>query len=143
MEPSQNCLDLIKRFEGCELEAYLCPAGIWTIGVGHTGPEVKQGMKISQSIADALLLKDLTHAADAVERAVKVELTQGQFDALVSFVFNVGRAAFESSTLLKKINGGDFLGAALEFPKWCHGGGKILDGLVKRRTAEQALFQLG
>lgn len=143
MTPSQNCIELVKRFEGCKLEAYLCPAGVWTIGAGHTGPEVKQGMKISQGIADALLLKDLTHAADAVERAVKVELTQGQFDALVSFVFNVGKTAFETSTMLKKINGGDFLGAAMEFPKWCNGGGKKLEGLVRRRAAEQAMFELG
>lgn len=146
MTPSQNCLDLIKRFEGCRLEAYPDPGtggDPWTIGVGHTGPEVRQGMKISQGIADALLLKDLTHAQDAVERSVTVPLTQSQFDALCSFVFNVGADAFKKSTLLKKLNAGDYLNACRQFNAWTHAAGQELPGLVKRRAAETAMFQLG
>lgn len=143
MSPSDACLSLIKRFEGCELKAYICPAGILTVGYGHTGPEVHVGLMIDQRTADAYLLKDATHAGDAINEMVKVPLSQSQFDALVSFVFNVGAKAFQKSTMLRKLNAGDYLGAAMEFPKWRNGGGRVLDGLVARRAAEQAMFQLG
>lgn len=144
MTPSQACFDIIKKFEGCRLDAYPDPASggdPWTIGYGHTGPEVSPGLTISQDIADAYLLKDVTHAGDAIERVVTVDMTQGQFDALCSFVFNLGVNAFLKSTLLRKLNAGDYLGAAQEFPKWCHADGHILNGLVKRRAAEESLFR--
>ena len=143
MTPSNNCYDLIKRFEGCKLTAYPDPGtggDPWTIGYGHTGPEVKSGMTISQSIADAYLVKDAEHAADVVKRAVTVPMTQGQFDALVSFVFNCGAGNFLKSTLLRKLNAGDTLGASLEILKWSKAAGKELPGLVRRRAAEQSLF---
>lgn len=143
MTPSEACYDLIKRFEGCVLKAYPDPAtngDPWTIGYGHTGPEVKPGMTISQDIANAYLVKDAEHAADAVRRMVTVPLTQGQFDALVSFVFNCGAGNFQKSTLLRKLNAGDTLGASLEILRWTKGGGKELPGLVKRRAAEQSLY---
>ena len=143
MTPSENCLNLLKRFEGCKLTGYLCPAGIPTVGYGHTGPEVKVGMTIGQRTADAYLLKDATHAGDAINEMVNVPLTQGQFDALVSLAYNIGAGAFAKSTMLRKLNAGDYLGAAMEFPKWRNGGGRVLDGLVARRAAEQAMFQLG
>ena len=143
MTPSEQCYDLIKRFEGCKLEAYPDPAtggDPWTIGVGHTGPEVKSGMTISQAIADAYLIKDAQHAADTVNQAVTIPLTQGQFDALVSFVFNCGAGNFRKSTLLKKLNAGDTTSASLELLKWTKAAGKEMLGLVRRRAAEQSLF---
>ena len=143
MAPSPDCYDLIKRFEGCRLTAYPDPATGGepvTIGYGHCGPEVKSGMTISQAIADAYLVKDVTHAADALERAVTVPLTQGQVDALCSFIFNCGAGNFLKSTMLRKINNGDKLGASLELLKWTKAAGKDMPGLVKRRAAEQSLF---
>lgn len=143
MTPSERCYDLIKEFEGCRLTAYPDPAtggDPWTIGVGHTGPEVKSGMTISQSIADAYLVKDAEHAADTIKRAVTVPLKQQQFDALVSFVFNVGSGNFLKSTLLRKLNAGDYLGASLQLLKWSKAAGKEMPGLVRRRAAEQSLF---
>lgn len=154
MTPSKACFDLIKRFESCELEAYPDPGTggePWTIGWGHTGPEVHPGMKISQDIADCYLLKDVTHAADAVMRAVTVKLTQGQFDAFVSMVFNIGPGsdtrdgiirlkAGAPSSFLRKLNAGDVTGAAMAMLAWNRGGGRVMNGLVHRRAAEQSLF---
>lgn len=143
MTPSEKCYDLIKRFEGCKLTAYPDPGTggePWTIGYGHTGPEVKSGMTISQAIADAYLVKDVEHAADVVKRGVTVPMTQGQYDALCSFVFNVGAGNFLKSTLLRKLNAGDTLGASLEILRWSKAAGKELPGLVRRRAAEQSLF---
>lgn len=143
MTPSNNAYDLIKRFEGCRLTAYPDPAtggDPWTIGVGHTGPEVHPGMTISQSIADAYLVKDAEHAADAVRRAVTVPMTQGQFDALVSLMFNIGAGAFQKSTLLRKLNAGDTLGASLEILRWDKANNKVMPGLTRRRAAEQSLY---
>lgn len=143
MTPSEKCLELVKRFEGCKLKAYLCPANVWTIGYGTTGPEIKEGLEISQDDAENYLRRDLVRFGEEVDAAVKVNITQSQFDALVSFVYNVGPGAFRKSTMLRKLNAGDYLGAALEFPKWNRGGGVVLNGLVRRRAAEQAMFQLG
>jgi len=136
---SENALKIIKEFEGLRYKTYKCPAGILTIGYGHTGPDVIPGMQINETMADALLKLDIQKFENAVNRLVKVPITQNQFDALVSFTFNVGEGKLESSTLLKKINNND-LTARDEFFKWIYGGGKILPGLVKRRTAERALF---
>lgn len=139
MKISQKGLDLIKKWEGCKLTAYKCPAGIWTIGYGSTGPHVKQGMVITQAQADALLLKDVSRFELGVN-AMASKFTQGQFDALVSFAFNLGLGNLASSTLLKKHKAGDYAAAADNFGKWVNAGGKRLAGLVKRRADERALY---
>lgn len=134
-------LDLIKSFEGLKLRAYLCPAKVWTIGFGSTGPHVTPGKVITEAQADELLKDDLDRFEKAVTRLVTVPLTQNQYDALVSFAFNVGISALERSTLLKRVNAKLFDQAAAEFSKWNRGGGKILAGLTRRRAAEAALFK--
>ena len=139
MKTSQNGINLIKSFEGCKLTAYKCPAGVWTIGYGHT-KGVKQGMKISQLQADTYLKNDLKTYENYVSKYVKVTLNQNQFDALVSFTFNCGGGALKSSTLLKKLNNGDYTGAANELLRWNKSNGKELAGLTKRRKTEKALF---
>lgn len=140
---SEKCLQLIKHFEGCCLKAYRCPAGVLTIGYGHTGSSVKEGLEISQEQAEIILRHDLERFESAVHECVKVPLEQGQFDALVSFAFNCGAGALKSSTLLKKLNGKDVIGAAQEFHKWNKARGKVLKGLVRRRKAEAHLFATG
>ena len=140
---SNNGLQLVKHFEGCYLKAYKCPAGVLTIGYGHTGKSVKEGMEITQEQAEVILKHDLERFESAVRDCVKVTLEQGQFDALVSFAFNCGAAALKSSTLLRKLNAGDVVGAAQEFHKWNKAGGKVLKGLVRRRAAEAHLFATG
>lgn len=141
MKTSQSGLDFIQDVEGCKLFAYLDTGGVWTIGVGHTGPEVVQGLTCTMEQAMAWLAEDVREAEDAINKAVKVSLTQNQFDALVSFVFNVGVGAFLSSTLLKKLNAGDYEGAAGQFPRWNKDNGKEIAGLTKRRHLEQSVFQ--
>jgi lysozyme len=113
----------------------------WTIGVGHTGPEVKYGLTWTQDQIDAQLLADVAGAAAAVNRLVKVALTQGEFDALVDFVFNLGAGAFAGSTMLKLLNAGDHAAAANEFQKWDMAGGEHVAGLLRRRIAEAAEFR--
>ena len=140
MEISQKGTDLIKRFEGCRLSAYKCPAGILTIGYGHTGSDVHPGMTITQNEADRLLKMDLVIHCNNVNNLVKVPLTQNQFDALVSFEFNVGYGALKTSTLLRLLNNKDYKGASEQFGRWVWGGGRILPGLVNRRKAEKELF---
>ncbi len=136
---SQAGIDLIKRWEGFRSNAYLCPGNVWTIGYGHT-KNVSQGMCISKAQAEELLKSDLRYFEKAVREFVTVKLTQGQFDALVSFTFNVGVYAFKKSTLLRLVNQGDFLGAAKQFGRWVNANGKKLPGLVKRRAEEKSLF---
>lgn len=143
MSPSEQCYDLIKRFEGLRLEAYPDPATGGepiTCCYGHTGPEVKLGMKFSPDVCDAFLIKDVQSAVDAVNVLVRVPLKQQQYDALVSLVFNIGSGAFSKSTLLKKLNAGDTLGASLEILRWNKAGGREMAGLSRRRAAEQSLF---
>lgn len=139
---SETGLALIKQWEGLRLRAYRCPAGVWTIGYGHTG-NVRAGMEITEEGADALLVSDLATFERAVARAVKVPLTQHQFDALVSFAFNVGVEAFRKSTLLRKLNALDYAAVPGELAKWVHAGGRKLDGLVNRRAAEAGLWVRG
>lgn len=139
MKISNEGLNLIKKYEGLKLEAYLCPANVWTIGYGHTGDDVEEGMEISEEEATDLLVKDLNRFEDVVNR-VKSPLTQSMYDALVSFTYNVGGGAFLKSTLLRKLAVQDYVGAAEEFPKWNKGGGRVLNGLVRRRAEEKALF---
>lgn len=140
MQLSNAGLNLIKKWEGLRLTAYLCPANILTIGYGSTGSHVKPGMKITEKQAEELLKKDLVRFEQAVNRLVKVPLTQGQYDALVSFTFNCGIQAFKSSTLLKLVNTQSFDRASLQFMRWNKGGGRILPGLTNRRREEIAMF---
>lgn len=133
-------LDLVKSFEGLKLRAYLCPAKVWTIGYGSTGPHVTPGKVINEAQADELLQDDLDRFEKAVTRLVTVPLTQNQYDALVSFAFNVGISALERSTLLKRVNAKLFDQAKAEFAKWNRAGGRPLAGLTRRRAAEAALF---
>jgi lysozyme len=141
MITSEHGLEAIEQFEGKRLKAYLDSVNIPTIGVGHTGPDVYIGQTITEAECRALLREDVQEAEDSVNACVKVPLTQDQFDALVSFVFNVGGGAFKGSTLLKKLNAGDYEGAANQFQRWSKAGGKDLPGLLKRRMAEANIFR--
>lgn len=144
MKTSANGRKVITEFEGCVLKAYLCSAGVLTIGVGHTSaagaPVVAKGMVISKAEADEILTRDLGIFEAVVNRLVRVNLNQNQFDALVSFVFNLGEGNFSKSTLLRKLNAGDYAGASDQFAVWNRAGGKVLTGLTKRRRAEATLF---
>lgn len=145
MRTSTDGLKLIKDFEGERLQAYLCPAGVWTIGYGHTDaagpPKVVPGMVITKREAEDILRKDLIKYEVAVERAVTVFLKPNQFDALVSFCYNIGPGAFSKSTLVKKLNRGDYGSVPGELMKWNKAGGKELAGLTRRRRAEAALWR--
>ena len=136
-------LSLIKSFEGLKLDSYICPAGVPTIGYGTTkinGQAVKVPSTITESQANEFLQTDVKTFEQAVNSAVTVPITQNQFDALVSFTYNLGPGNLRSSTLLKKLNAKDYAGAADEFPKWNKSGGKELAGLTRRRNAERDLF---
>ena len=141
MRTSQKGIDLIKKFEGCRLEAYKCPAGIWTIGYGHT-KGVKDGMIISREQAKEFLREDLKVYEKAVESCVKVPLSQNQFDALVSFCYTCVSAALKTSTLLRLLNEGKYSEAGEQFLRWNKAGGKVLVGLTRRREEERELFLL-
>jgi lysozyme len=137
---SAEGLALTKQFEGLRLTGYQDSGGVWTIGYGHTGSIVVAGMNISQADAEALLRGDLAAAVACVNREVTAEISQQQFDALVDFCFNVGRGNFLKSSLLRKVNLGDVAGAAAQFLLWVNAGGKKIEGLVRRRSAEQEMF---
>ncbi|QMV32429.1 lysozyme [Ralstonia phage Hyacinthe] len=139
MKTSAAGVALIKRFEQCRLTAYRDAVGVLTIGYGHTG-NVWLGMVVTQEQADALLAADIRRFENGVAGLLKVPVTQGQFDALVSFAFNCGLGNLGASTLLRKLNAGDVKGAAAEFPRWSMAGGVVLRGLTLRREAEQKLF---
>jgi lysozyme len=139
MKTSKNGINLIKKYEGCYLKAYKCPANVWTIGYGRT-KGVKQGMKITKAKAEAHLKDDLVTFENAVDKYVKVPINQNQFDALVSFSFNCGTGALKTSTLLRNLNKKDYSGAANEFLRWNKANGKVLNGLTKRRKEERTLF---
>lgn len=140
---SEEGLALTKGFEGLRLGAYQDVAGIWTVGYGHTGADVRAGLTITEAQAETLLLADLADAIACVNCAVTRAVSQCQFDALVDFCFNAGRGNFRNSTLLRKLNKGDVDGAAAQFALWIHAGGKVLAGLVRRRKAEAAMFGAG
>lgn len=133
-------LDFVKQFEGRELKAYRCSAGVWTIGYGHTNG-VKEGDEISPAEAEQLLVDDLTAIADDLNRLVNVGVSEGQYIALLSLAFNVGASAVKKSTLLFHLNHGRYDEAAAEFDKWVYAGGKVVEGLQRRRAAERALFE--
>lgn len=142
MEPSDNAAQLVKGFEGLRLTAYPDPGtggAPWTIGYGHTYG-VYQGLTITEDQANAWLLEDLRAAGQHVADLVTWPINQNQFDALTSFVFNVGRTAFAGSTMLRLLNGGQVFAASGQFAEWKYAGGKVLPGLVRRRVAEHALF---
>lgn len=143
-------LELVKHFEGCYLTAYQCPAGVWTIGYGHTGlthndGSVFKGRKISQNEADSLLARDLEIFAVGVSRLLltkaAAELNDNQFGALVSFAFNVGLGNLSKSTLLRRVNALRLKDCPAEFLKWNRAAGKVLRGLTRRRQSESNLFQ--
>lgn len=137
---TQDGIDLVKQFEGLRLKPYFCPAHVLTIGYGHTGPDVVPGMMISEARAEKLLCDDLSNAGYAVSRYVTTPINDNQFTALASFVFNLGAGALHGSTLLAKLNAGDFAGAADQFLRWDHANGVVLEGLTRRRVAERELF---
>ncbi|CAB4127590.1 COG3772 Phage-related lysozyme (muraminidase) [uncultured Caudovirales phage] len=148
MQMSQEGIDaLLKKYEGCKLKAYRCPAGICTIGYGHTAaagaPPPRDGMTITQQQANDTLSRDLRQYETAVEAMVHQPLNQHQFDVLVDFAYNAGIGNLKSSTLLKKVNAAQFDQVPAELMKWTKGGGKVLPGLVKRRQAESAWWISG
>ena len=163
MNVSDECLAMIKHHEGVRFKPYRCPAQLWTVGVGHVlYPEqaklpvwregAKEGSRMAWALrhehqrafskdeVDSILSNDLRHFERGVLRLCPVDLTQGQFDALVSFAFNAGLGNLQRSQLRMKTNRGDKAGAAKQFMKWTRGGGRVLPGLVKRRRDEAALY---
>ena len=144
---SPHGLEKLKQWEGLKTKAYKDAGGVWTIGYGHTAmagsPQPYQGQVITAAEAENILLKDLAQYEAAVENNVNVKLNDNQFAALVSFAFNVGIGAFKNSTLLKKLNQGDFNAVPTELMKWTKAGGKKLQGLVNRRRAEGYLWMEG
>ena len=140
MKISKEGLSLIKKFEGCELEAYKCAAGVWTIGYGST-KNVKEGDTLTQEEADYLLKHEMNEYEGYVNDMVKVDLNQNKFDSLVSWVFNLGPSNLSSSTLLTKINNKDWEDVPNQIKRWNKAGGKVLEGLIRRREAESLLFE--
>ncbi len=157
MRVSQKCIEQIKKDEGVRSKPYQCPALLWTVGVGHVIDPNHAKVPLAERKAlpiptgwdrtlsadeiDEILRKDLNRFEQGVERLIKVPLTQGQFDALVSFSFNVGLGNLQNSTLRMKVNRSEFEAAAEQFLVWTKAGGKVLPGLVKRRTHEKEMFE--
>jgi lysozyme len=139
MKTSVEGLALIKKFEGLELEAYQCAAGVWTIGYGHT-KDVQPGDVWSESHANHMLEVELEEFEEYINDNVTVALSQNQFDALVSWVYNLGPANLKASTMLKVLNSGDYEGVPAQIKRWNKAGGKVLQGLIRRREAEALLF---
>jgi lysozyme len=145
MKLNQKGIDLMHQFEGCKLKAYLCPAKVWTIGWGNTyyesGRPVKEGDTITQDRADRMFLTIAEEFGVRVRSLLKTTLNENQFSALVSFTYNVGVANLKSSTLLKKVNlNKNDPTIFAEFLRWNKAGGKVLNGLTKRRQAEANLY---
>jgi len=146
MNSSVNAVLVLHSFESCKLEAYPDPGSKdghpWTIGYGHTGPEVVRGLRWTQREADDVFEEDLVVKGEMpVNRFVRVPLTQGQYDALVCFVFNIGAQAFRDSTLLSMLNEGNYVAAGCQFARWIRNAGKPMLGLVRRRHAELLLWE--
>lgn len=142
MQISNKGLDLIKFYEGLELEAYKCAAGVLTIGYGWTH-DVKEGDTITEERAEELLREGIVQYENAVDDLVNVPLEQHQFDALVSWVYNLGKANLAASTLLKKVNAQEFDEVPEQIKRWNKAGGKVLEGLIKRRESEAHLWSTG
>ena len=133
-------MDIIQEFEGCKLAAYLCPAGVWTIGWGSTGVGVSKGAVWTQAEADERYKKDMAVFKAGVQKLVTVTVNKNQLEALTSFAYNLGIGALKGSTLLKFLNDGNYQAAANQFLRWDKANGKVLAGLARRRTAERNLF---
>ena len=141
MKISDEGFDLIKHFEGCELEAYKCAAGVWTIGYGHT-KDVQEGDVWDKEKAEFMLWRELEDEYEVyVNDLVTVPINQCQFDALVSWVYNLGPANLKNSTMLKKLNAGEYEEVPSQMKKWNKANGKVLEGLIRRRAAESLLFE--
>ena len=141
MRTSQEGIELIKKFEGCELSPYVCSGGVLTIGYGHTGSDVAEGQEITQECAEQLLKEDLEKFENYVKDMVDPELKQCQFDAWVAWTYNLGPTNLSTSTLLKRLNTNEFDDVPYQMKRWNKAGGKVLDGLVRRREAESLLFK--
>jgi lysozyme len=141
MEYSKQGLALTEEFESCRLTAYRDIKGVLTIGWGHTGDDVTEGLVWTQNQADMQLVCDTQSAVNTVNRLVTVPLSQEEFDSLVDFVFNVGSGNFAGSTMLKLLNSGDTEGAAAQFDAWDHSNGQVISGLLRRRRAEESEFE--
>ena len=139
MEMSRVGIELIKQFEGCRLKAYKDAVGVWTIGYGHT-VDVKEGIEISQHQAGVIFEVDLYEYEGYINKYVQVPLTQNQFDALVSWVYNLGVGNLQSSTMLRVLNEGKYSEVSYQIKRWNKAGGKVLRGLIRRREAEADLF---
>mgnify|MGYP003647031744 FL=1 len=140
MNISQEGISLIKKFEGCELEAYKCAAGVWTIGYGHT-KDVKEGNSITKEEAESMLVHELQEYCNDVDIAVKVDLKQNEFDALVSWTYNLGPTNLNSSTMLKVLNEGKHDEVPAQMKRWNKASGQVKEGLVRRREAEALMFE--
>ena len=130
-----------KRYEELRLNAYLCPAGVWTVGYGATGKGIGPGVVWTETQANNNLTERFIRLGEFVEGQVRVPINASQKAALALLTDNIGNKAFSTSTLLKKLNAGDYMGAAKQFDRWNKGGGKVLNGLTKRRAEERALFE--
>ena len=140
MKISEDGLELIKKFEGCETTAYQDSVGVWTIGFGHT-KGVEEGQTCSIEDAESMLAEEMDEYESYINNMVKVELQQHEFDALVAWVYNLGPTNLGESTMLKVLNGGQFDRVPDEMNRWTRAGGEILEGLVRRRQAESLMFQ--
>lgn len=140
MKISVEGLSLIKKFEGLELNAYQCAAGVWTIGYGHT-KGVFEGQTIKKAEADEMLVLEMEEYEKAVNDAVTISIDQCMFDALVSWTYNLGPSNLNASTMLKVLNSGDYDGVPEQIKRWNKAGGKVLEGLIRRREAEALLFE--
>jgi lysozyme len=140
MNISQEGISLIKKFEGCELEAYKCAAGVWTIGYGHT-KDVKEGDSILKEDAESMLVHELQKYCNDVDIAVKVDLKQNEFDALVSWTYNLGLTNLNSSTMLRVLNEGKHDEVPAQIKRWNKASGQVKQGLVRRREAEALMFE--
>lgn len=140
MNYSKNGIALTEQFEGCKYTAYLDQVGVPTIGYGHISG-VKIGDACTPDQADVWLQEDIQHVVNQLNNDLTIHVTQGEFDALVDFGFNLGLHALEASTLWTMVMAGDFDGAAAQFPRWDHAGGKEVAGLLRRRLQEQAEFK--
>ena len=140
MNISQEGISLIKKFEGCELEAYKCAAGVWTIGYGHT-KDVKEGNSITKEEAESMLVHELQEYCSDVDIAVKVDLKQNEFDSLVSWTYNLGPTNLNSSTMLRVLNEGKHDEVPAQMKRWNKASGQVKEGLVRRREAEALMFE--
>lgn len=140
MRPSSKCVQLIKTFEGCRLDAYQDQGGVWTVGYGQTGPGIVEGTHVSQGVAEAMLKDTLSQLGNDIYDIIGWRCNQNQYDALISLVYNIGLEAFKKSKMLQCILSYRLPEAAEEFIRWNHVSGIVNEGLTRRREAEKALF---